>query len=130
MTWARVTYIPEELSNKLVDLVVASPDYVAATRAWSDCMAGRGHPYAQRNGPEDDITARYRAEGASERLRQQEIEIAVADAECTRETGLIRLVTSLKQRHVPALSAQEQQSLIEVTTAWSRAVAVAESIAK
>ncbi|HEU4348868.1 MAG TPA: hypothetical protein VFR35_13910, partial [Actinoplanes sp.] len=129
MTWARITYVPEDLNNKLTDLVVASQPYAKALRAWSECMARQGHRYAHPKDAQDDIAARYAAEGPREPLRRHEIEVAVADTECARQAGIPRLLTSSKEDHLGALSAEEQRSLVELGRAWLKAVDVAAEIA-
>jgi len=129
MTWARITYVTEDLNNKLTEWVVATSAYTEAMRGWGGCMAQRGHPYPSPGDAKDDLSARYTAEGTSDRLRRHEIAVAVADAECAAQGGIPRLVLSLKESHVGALSAEERRSLVELANAWSHAVTVAEGIA-
>lgn len=128
LTWARVTYVPEALNNRLGGSVTSAPAYLRTMRGWSACMARRGHRYASPAEAQADLTNRYRA-GKSDRLLEQEIAVAVADADCAREGGVVRLVLDEKRRMANALPEAERRSLAELAEDWSRAVRTAGTIA-
>lgn len=126
ITWARITYVPEELDNKLIDRATSSDEYAQAMRGWSRCMARRGHKYSSPRAAEQDLTARYQAEGASEQLRRRELEVAVADGDCARQAGVPGLVLSLKKSHLNTLSDDEQRSIQHLAGRWVVAAAAAQ----
>lgn len=130
LTWARITYLPEALDNKLGDSVAHAPAYVKAMRGWTTCMARRGHRYASPAAAQEDLAARYAAQGRSDRLLEREIAVAVADADCAREGGVVRLVLEEKRRLASSLPEAERRSLAELAEQWSRAVRTAETIAE
>ena len=129
LTWARVTYVPEELNNKLTGLVTSAPAYTQTMQRWSGCMARRGYHYAFPAKAKEDLAARYKAEGKSDLLLEQEIAVAVADTECARQTGITQVVLDLKKSSASTLSASEQRSLSELSAEWSRAATTAQQIA-
>jgi hypothetical protein len=129
MTWARITYIPEELNNKLTGRVVASAEYTTTMGGWSTCMARQGHDFPGPSEAKNHLAERYAAEGATEHLRADEIAVAVTDADCARQHGVPRLVLSLKERELASLTDQERRSLVELAGSWLKAVDVAETIA-
>lgn len=121
LMWARVTHVPESLSNRLADHVPADPAYVAAMRAWSECMHVRGHSYALPSDALQELTARYEAEGPNEQLRRQEIDTAVADAECAATVKISDVVRSIKKQHLNSLTAEEIQAMEQLSAAWTAA---------
>jgi hypothetical protein len=130
VTWARITYLPEDLNNVLTAQVTDEPEYADATHAWSTCMAGRGHPHPRPDAARDAIAARYAAEGPGERLRTDEIAVAVADAECARDAGIPALVLTLKHRGLGTLTVEERRALVDLSESWLRAVDVAADVVR
>ncbi|GAB3441923.1 hypothetical protein [Actinophytocola sediminis] len=128
LTWARVAHLPEALHNRLVDEVGTTPAYADAMREWRGCMVRRGHHYQLPEDAKDAVSARYQAEGPSDRLREHEIAVAVADAECADQVRLPQIMLDTTKDRVGDLSADEQQALLEVTDAWLAAVTTAENV--
>ncbi|MFC0627884.1 hypothetical protein [Kribbella deserti] len=128
LTWARVTYVPEELNNKLAALATASPEYKQAMRRWSTCMNHRGYKYAEPAKVSEDFSARYEANGKSKELLQQEIKAAVADATCAQQVDIPDLVIHLKKSKAATLSVAELHSMSELAAVWSQAATTAEVV--
>lgn len=128
LTWARVTYVPEELNNKVAALATASPEYNQAMRRWATCMRQAGYAYALPAKVSEDFSGRYKAHGKSKDLLQQEIKAAVADATCAQQVGITGLVIDLKKAKAATLSVSELHSLSELSSVWSHAATTAEAV--
>lgn len=128
LTWARATYVPEELNNKVAALATASPEYNQAMRRWATCMNRRGYAYALPAKAQEDFSARYKANGNSKDLLQQEIKAAVADATCAQQVGITALVIDLKKSKAATLSVAELHSLSELADVRSHAATNAEAV--
>lgn len=90
------------MSQQEFDSVMSNGDMLAATQAWSACMAARGHSYLNRAEPVMDLLENSLSMSADE-FRALEIEVAVADLECARTTTLpiqVKLEREVVQRIV------------------------------
>jgi hypothetical protein len=130
LVWARVAHVPSALDSRISQQVGTNPTYVKAERAWRGCMKGKGYAYQHPGDGYPGLQARYEKEGPSQRLRQQEIAIAVADAECARQAKIPAAVRTAKQHGAEELTEIEQQALRELTRSWLTAVANARRIAE
>jgi hypothetical protein len=128
LTWARVTYVPEDLNNKLSKGITNSDVYAQAMRKWRECMKRRGYDYELPAKAQEDLSERYKKNGVSEQLLREEIAVAVADAECAREVGIPQLVLSLKKSNVATLTDAERRSLRELSGKWLQAATAAQTI--
>jgi hypothetical protein len=127
---ARVAHVPSALDSRISQQVDTDPAYVKAENAWRGCMKRKGYAYQHPGDGYPDLQARYEKEGPSQRLRQQEIAIAVADAECARQAEIPAAVRTAKQHGAEKLPEIEQQALRELTGSWLTAVANARRIAE
>jgi hypothetical protein len=128
VSWARITYLPEDLNNVLTERVTAGPGYAAVLREWSACMSRRGHRYPTPAAARADLAERYRTSSAGPGLRKFEIAVAVADGECARQVRIPARVRELKAAAVGTLPADQRRALDECGWAWRRAVTVASRI--
>lgn len=84
-------------------------------------MQERGFSYALPSDALQDLTTRYEAEGPSEQLRRQEIDTAVADAECAMTVKIADVVRSIKKQHLNSLTAEEILAMEQLSVAWTAA---------
>ncbi|GIH16863.1 hypothetical protein Raf01_50350 [Rugosimonospora africana] len=126
---AQITYIPQNVNQAATVQQQQDSRYRAVLAQWSDCMATGGQRYATPADVRARLDARYRADGPSDALRQQEINLAVQDARCADRVHLD--ATALKilradTRHIPPADWRELQRL---TAAWLKAVTIAQRVA-
>ncbi|MGO1055467.1 hypothetical protein [Crossiella sp. CA198] len=123
MTWARVAHVPEAYGNRLARELPRHPFFRAAVEQWRTCMAGRGHPFNGLDEPREHLARRYAAEGPGEALRQQEITLALTDADCAHAAGVHqRGLAAQRELAATSLSTEDQRTLGELTAAWLAAV--------
>ncbi|WP_215455989.1 hypothetical protein [Streptomyces sp. ATCC 21386] len=70
----------------------ADPAYTKALRSWSDCVAGRGLPHESPQG--------LRAALGDSVPKAEEIDYAVAEAECAVASGLAEVTGDVEERHL------------------------------
>lgn len=128
MEWARLTYAPQAMNTALARQVATDPRYRSAIRAWSTCMAGRGHQVSDPEAAQAALREAYQAGGDDEALRRREIDTAVADGECSMEVGLPALVREVKHELAETLPEADRTELALLTESWRTAVATARTI--
>jgi hypothetical protein len=109
----RVQYMVLTIDQEVYQRVTSDRQFIAAVDAWRGCMRRRGYefddPGAARDaaaGPE--VARAVDASGLDARERS----IAVADADCSRQTGLFTTATRLDQHyHVDVLKEREGEVL-------------------
>ncbi|MEV6481005.1 hypothetical protein [Streptomyces sp. NPDC051576] len=122
-TWARLTYIPEQLDERLTQEAARDPRYLRALDAWRSCMTTHGLHYTS---PTEAVTAlreRYAKEGVTERLKRDEINVAVTDGSCATRTHLPTTLLHVRRAHVTQLPPTDRALL--ATLDHSNRVAVA-----
>ncbi|WP_069885619.1 hypothetical protein [Streptomyces luteocolor] len=107
--WARITYVPEKIDNQLGQRVPRTPAYRAALSDWRSCMRARGHAYATPESIQPRLKKEYQKSGATEKFRQHEKDVAVADGECALKA------------HIPAVSLRVQRHLVATLPARDKA---------
>jgi hypothetical protein len=127
-TWARVERVPQLVNSQISEHAIRDSRYAEAIREWSVCMRKRGYDYRTPQEAHEDLAARYRKDGASQRLRRQEVRTAVTDAECARDERIVPLVLSLKHELLRTQPEAERQALSELADAWLAAVAEARRV--
>ena len=108
---ARVDYVPQETYNALLPHVTNDPDMHKATRKWSQCMHGRGHPYASTSAARAAASSAHNTGRPAGDARQFEIQVAVADGECALAVGFPQLMDELGRRHADNLTADQRRDL-------------------
>jgi hypothetical protein len=127
-TWARVTFVPQGINRRLSANLVRSPTYATSIRAWSACMADRGHRFRNPEEATESLRTQFRKRGAVEQLRIRELQLADDDAECAREVDLHAAVLAVKRARALRLPPAEQRELRELATAWHAAVQRTETL--
>ncbi|MBW4722163.1 hypothetical protein [Saccharothrix obliqua] len=84
--WARITYTPEAIGNRLAVEVEQAPAYRDALTAWRSCMRDQGHPYPTPEQAQQDLRADTGT--PADRRRSVEIAVASADGNCAIRTRL------------------------------------------
>jgi hypothetical protein len=94
-----VKYVTRSVEREVAKRVMADQQYLRALDSWRTCMRRRGYRYedpgAARNAvelPEPGIS-----NAARTTLRNREVQLAVADAECSRQAQIVSVVTKLSE---------------------------------
>ncbi len=103
------------LTDELIGKVEANPGFVAAVRAWSRCMAGRGFRYASPTSAYHGLSLEYQAAGPTSGLRHREIAVATADYQCAKQTRLLRVTAALQRTEAARLGAAAEAQLRQIT---------------
>ncbi|MFL6160784.1 MAG: hypothetical protein ACJ74U_01020 [Jatrophihabitantaceae bacterium] len=126
--WGLITYVPQELGNRLADELGSASGYQAALASWRGCMAGRGMPYPDPDHALRALRAEYQTSGATSAVRGNEIATAVADGECALRVHLPLAALTARRALAAQLPVADRRRLVELaaarTTAVARAVAI------
>jgi hypothetical protein len=106
----RLFYYMQALRLDAANMVKADPAYLAAVDRWRRCMQSRGYSYPNPLGAIEDATLSYRRFGPKghARARTREIQIAVADATCGKQSKLVAVATE-KERLYQSQVMQEHE---------------------
>ncbi len=114
-TWARISYLPQELNLQLDERARADPRHAAEVGEWRTCMSAHGHPYASPEDAVDELRDKFRTDHRSPAQRKaEEIDIAVQDALCDREVGKTTTALEIRRelaRRLPADDLAEMSRL-------------------
>jgi hypothetical protein len=119
---------PQDLRMAMAPRVREDPRRVAAGRAWTDCMRRRGHPYATPGDARTAMVARYRQGLPVERVRSEEIAVAVAAGECAVAAGLGTAAGAAARDLAVRMPADVRQRLDAAAASRGRAVARARAV--
>jgi hypothetical protein len=98
--WLGLTFLMRNMNALVHRRVEADPRYRAALAKWQDCLRGKGFHYERPGKASKAMSKLYGKPGTdTTRTRATEIRTAVADIECRRATGLIRLARQLDQEY-------------------------------
>jgi hypothetical protein len=120
--WARLSYLPQILDDRLAQRALTAPGYLAALADWRACMAGRGHPYRTPEDARSAMKDEHRADRGRTGPSRREIVVAVADGECATQVHLPAAELAARRELVAALPAAERADLTELLTRRSAAV--------
>ncbi|MFD6172129.1 hypothetical protein [Streptomyces coeruleorubidus] len=101
-TWSRADAVAGNLRPLYVSDLLRDKQFTAAVAAWARCMRQSGHSYADPAEARDDVAKRASSRPGSEAFRF-ESRVAVADAECARETSLKATGTEREAYYVDRL---------------------------
>jgi hypothetical protein len=127
-TWARLTYVPEQLGNRLAEKLTASAAYLAATDRWRSCMAARRFPYHTTEQAQDALRTRYRHSGPTPEAREAEVAVAIADGECELSAHLPSTVLAVRRGLAESLPVDDRRTLVELAAVRAAAVGRAHSV--
>ena len=121
--WGLITYVPQELGNRLADEVPTTSDYQAALARWQTCMAASKLRYRNPEEAVQALRAEYKSKGATPAVRSKEITTAVADGSCALQAHLPLAALTARRALAERLGESDRRNLVELAAA--RAVAVA-----
>ncbi|WP_030543874.1 hypothetical protein [Streptomyces albus] len=126
--WAAAEHVPQALDNSLTDRVSADPEYASAMRNWRECMDGKGYSYEDPDHAYRKLESEYGERGASQEMRQREIDVATADGTCAQKIRIPATVLSLRKQHAESLPAADKRGLRQLARVWASASAQARKL--
>ncbi|MFD6289234.1 hypothetical protein [Streptomyces sp. NPDC060205] len=99
--WFQATVTDDALAELRYSRVTADPRFAEAVKPWSTCMRTAGHPYASPTKLREALRPSQRP-----LPREEEIEIAVAEARCANDSGLARTTRALDRQYAQNLLKQ------------------------
>lgn len=127
-TWARLTYLPQTLDDRLAKQAASTSTYMTALASWHTCMAARGYPHQTPQQARVAVEATYRQPANQTVLRAQEIATAVADGECSLQVHLFGAELMSRRNLVTTLPAADLRVLAELAERRDAAIARAQPI--
>jgi hypothetical protein len=122
---ATVTY----LQNQVFSSAMNDSAYRDAVGGWRHCLNEKGHDYEQPLAAGEALRdAVLRGELDLVSLRSMEIEVATADAQCFRETGMDDVVATLMREYESQMVDANQGVIREFTELQKQAIAQAHTI--
>ncbi|SED67171.1 hypothetical protein SAMN05216489_04079 [Streptomyces sp. 3213] len=119
-TWARLTYIPDQLDTRLSAQAMTDPRYLRALADWRTCLRGRGFSYISPEAAQAALRKAYPNSGGTAAFKRHEIAVAVADGTCARTAHLPTVLLSVRRSLVSRLPSGEL-SLLRSLNAERRA---------
>ncbi|MGI5428113.1 hypothetical protein [Streptomyces sp. CA-179760] len=126
-TWFRVDAVAGNLRPLYVPDLMKDKRFTAAVAAWARCMRQSGHAYADPAAAREDVQQRAASLSRAEAFLF-ETRVAVADAECARETSLKATGTERERYYVDRLRDRFGADLDRYRRLRLRALARAEQI--
>jgi hypothetical protein len=126
--WGLITYVPQELGNRLADEVPTTSGYQAALARWQTCMAARNMPYRNPDEAVRALRAEYKTKGATPAVRSSEITTAVADGGCALQAHLPLAALTARRALAERLPESDRQNLLELTKARTVAISRAAGV--
>jgi hypothetical protein len=128
-TGLKIVYLPETLALELSGKASSESEFTRATRRWSACVLRQtDRRFNDSMEAEQSFAARYRMQAMGTTLRSEERAVAVADARCSFETGLLATEDDLMHRlavRLPSPTLHVLRSLMrQQIRATSRAIAL------
>ncbi|MGW0801604.1 hypothetical protein [Nonomuraea sp. NPDC002799] len=94
--WFRVSTIATNLQPLYVPDLVADQRFVAVLRTWSQCMAGRGHPYPDPAAIRSSLPKLTKGLDPAA-AHTVEVELAVAEATCAQSASYPKIARALEE---------------------------------
>jgi hypothetical protein len=120
--WLVTTMTVSNFDSEVHPAVVADPRYIAALGKWRDCLQSQGYHYS------DPMAARKAGLDFGPADRQQEINLAVSDAECTVSSRLLEVVEDVYGQKLAATKESRQAYLVEYDRLQGNAAAKARKV--
>ncbi len=114
--WRELPLLVEELVNQVDDEVGKDPRYIDIERKWITCMQKAGFGSLTKDDQIDAIYEKARSNpGDLDRIKKEEIAVAVASAQCEKDLGVGEIIKSI-QADVEQKVLDENQGLV---ISWS-----------
>jgi hypothetical protein len=103
--WTRLRLAVTELSNKVYNDTMSDPALEPSIAKWRSCMQAKGYKYERPLAPSEALATQLH-DGTIDRsaVKDLEIKIATADAECAQSEGVVDAVRSV-------MAAREQKEI-------------------
>jgi hypothetical protein len=112
------------LRFQTMELVEADPAYQAALAGWRRCMERAGHRYDDPNHAQAEMDELFWHDNVDvPAARAREVEVAVADATCSREAGLAATAEDLSDRYEREVAAGMEADVLVFQELHAKAVA-------
>ncbi|TCO60832.1 hypothetical protein [Actinocrispum wychmicini] len=122
--WARLTYVPEQVNDRLTAQATSAPGYLSAMAGWRECVAARGFPFQTP----DDARHSFGQETGTAAVSQREISVAVADGECAMREHLPLVALRAERDLVASLPDADRKLLYELAAYRAAAVERAQTV--
>ena len=109
--WLVASYTVQAIGGEAHRRVTADPRYLSVLDRWRACMAARGHRYASPGAAADEL-ARSAGAQPGPASRADEIRVAVASADCAKDSRLVAVATRLDEQHRQRVGAEWQRSVV------------------
>lgn len=96
--WFRVSRIADNLTPLYVPAIEKDPDLTKSLAAWSACMRAAGHDYGRPGEARAALPELVKGKSADEAFAT-EVGMAVSEARCAGESGLVATVRLMEERH-------------------------------
>lgn len=127
-TWARIMYMPQEISLGLSKKATSDERYQAAVGRWRTCMSQYQYNY---DSPSSIPSALRKAfEDSTESLdqrREKEITIAVRALGCDQQVGLSRTGLRLRREFARTIEPQQRAEMTRLSGLFTKAESAARS---
>lgn len=111
--WIKSRQRLEDLAGEVAQRTDSDPRIAESMRKWSECMKGRGYSVVTRDQAQSYIAEKVQAgELTAIAGRQQEINVAVADAECAHSTGALETRRQVVAEYEKAVRDQNENDFL------------------
>ncbi len=121
-TWARITYVPQEINLVLSGQANTDERYHAVLRSWRDCMAQHHYSYVSPQDITSALAEAYRTdrEALVER-RTKEIAIAMQDLRCNQQVHLSQTALQLRREYAQKIDPQQRAKMAQLSALFTAA---------
>lgn len=109
-------------------LVAADPAYNEALASWRRCMNEKGYDFENPGDAVGAAAALYESELDPASAKAGEVRIAVADAQCGVESGVVRVATRLEEKYTAQILSEREGQVIAFREFQAEAVARAKRL--
>jgi hypothetical protein len=121
-TWARISYIPQEINLTLDGQALSDRRYQATLQQWRTCMTTHHHTYTSPTDIINKLATKYRSDREPlAHRRSAEIKIAVQDVTCDQQVGLTSTENTLRREYAQKLNPSERAELARLTELFAKA---------
>ncbi|MGW6704058.1 hypothetical protein ACWGDE_04060 [Streptomyces sp. NPDC054956] len=121
-TWARITYIPQEISLGLFKKATSDQSYEALLGRWQTCMSQYGYSYDSPSRIPPALREAYaHSTEPLEQRRKEEIAIAVRDMGCDQQVELSKTGLRLRQTFAHAIEPEQRAEMIRLSGLFTKA---------
>ncbi|MGV9316582.1 hypothetical protein ACWDR0_31015 [Streptomyces sp. NPDC003691] len=121
-TWARITYLPQEIGLGLIKKATSDRRYQAALGNWRTCMSRYGYSYdAPSSVPRALRKAFENSPEPLDRQRAKEITIAVRDMGCDQQVGLSATGLRLRREFADAIEPEQRAEMTRLSGLFTKA---------